>query len=192
MLPRPAALLLAAATALAACGGSAPDPAETPAVADAPVQTPTAPPPANPADDPQLIAAKAYDGIIIAGPFADVRDRLTESTLETGDGPTTVYYLTDSSGERTAYVIIGDDEAVRSITITSPDAHTTEGIRVGSTLADLRAYFTELEVHGSEAEGRVYAEGGGLAYRLDAVSNEEDLDAAALAPDTRVTEIVVQ
>lgn len=69
---------------------------------------------------------------------------------------------------------------------------TKEGIKVGSTIADLRKAYPKLKAHGSEIESRVTAEGGGYFFLLNTASADYNLDQATLKPSVKVKAILFQ
>jgi hypothetical protein len=83
----------------------------------------------------------------------------------------------------------GGKEVISHIEYTGNCA-TKEGIKVGSTLADLRKAYPKLKAHGSEMESRVTADGGGYSFLLNTASTDYNLDQATLKPTVKVKAIL--
>jgi hypothetical protein len=83
----------------------------------------------------------------------------------------------------------GGKEVISHIEYTGTCA-TKEGIKVGSTLADLRKAYPTLKAHGSEMESRVTADGGGYSFLLSTASTDYNLDQATLKPSVKVKAIL--
>ena len=75
--------------------------------------------------------------------------------------------------------------------VESPKASTDKGLKIGSTFKDLLKVYPNIDVHGSESEGRTYATADGFSYRLDAPNFTYDVDKAKIPATTKITEIVI-
>ncbi len=144
---------------------------------------------------PDCVAPGALFGMKIGMSIPDAKKifPLRNAKEKNGEGTFDVYKSAqeESSGEDiTIYVEKkGGKEVIRSMEFTG-DCKTKEGIKVGSTLADLRKAFPKLVAHGSEVESRVTAEGGGYSFLLNTSSNKYDLDQATLKPTVKVKAFV--
>jgi len=145
-------------------------------------------------DDPYLINADGLLGMTPGSVLADFSAGLREGKLETGEGEFDVYYIDGAEGEELGYLVPEprDESLIGEITITSTKVVTEPGLRVGNTFAELQERLqSDLEVYGSEAEGRTYAVSKGVWYRLDAGNWMQDIEQSTIPPDTRVIEIVL-
>jgi hypothetical protein len=59
------------------------------------------------------------------------------------------------------------------------------------TYGELTEEFSDLEVHGSEAEDRVYATAGKLKFRLKTYNTAYGMSAVEISPKTVITAIVI-
>jgi hypothetical protein len=118
---------------------------------------------------------------------------LRKAKEENGEGTFDVYKSAqeESSGDDiTIYTDKkGGKEVISNIKYTG-DYATKEGIKVGSTLADLRKAYPKLVAHGSEIESRVTATGGGYSFLLNTPSTKYDLDQATLKATVKVKAIL--
>jgi uncharacterized lipoprotein NlpE involved in copper resistance len=118
---------------------------------------------------------------------------LRKAKEENGEGTFTVYKSAQEESSPDDMIIYidkkGGKEVIRSMQFTGNEA-TKEGIKVGSTLADLRKAYPKLIAHGSEIESRVTAEGGGYSFLLNTSSTKYDLDQATLKATVKVKAIL--
>lgn len=150
--------------------------------------------PAITVNEPELLTTlPSFLGMSVGDDLAQHADKLKKSVLETGEGSFDVFEI-HQGGRKLGHVSpAGRNESViGGITITSPLAVTEQGIKVGSTWGELKQALPELEVHGSEIEGRTYAFFGSVAYRLDVYFGAYDIPASEIRKikdSTRITEI---
>jgi uncharacterized lipoprotein NlpE involved in copper resistance len=118
---------------------------------------------------------------------------IRKTKIKRAEGTVDVYVSAqeESSGDDMDIypVTKGGKEVIGSIEYTGSCA-TKEGIKVGSTLADLRKAYPKLKAHGSEMESRVTAEGGGYSFLLNTASTDYNLDQATLKPSVKVKAIL--
>lgn len=173
------------------------------ACADNPPTTPETRPVENPnagntaiydvdADDPYEIGDGSFMDMRPGDPLAPFSDFLHAGTVSSGEGTFDVYHITGRRDDTLGYVYSDDGSTVGSIFITSPDAVTQQGIRVGNTVAELRERLGQLELYGTELEARVYAAKPPFRYRLQANADPGPIDSAALDPATEVMEIIIE
>ena len=105
---------------------------------------------------------------------------IRKTTEKNGEGTFDVYESAQEESDANFTIYVdkqGGKEVIKSMELRS-DCATKEGIKVGSTLADLRKAYPKLVAHGSEIESRVTAEGGGYSFLLNTSSNKYNLDQA--------------
>ena len=190
------------AFALMACN----NPSEKPTVAAAPsveaakpTETPSAAAPAAPAaaasQAPDCLAPGALYGMKIGMSITDAKKQypLVKAKENRAEGTFDVYKSAQeesANGEMTIYVEKkGGQEVIKSMEFTG-DCKNKEGIKVGSTVADLRKAYPKLVAHGSEMESRVTVEAGGYSFLLNAASNQYNLDQATLKATAKVKAIL--
>lgn len=145
-------------------------------------------------DDPYLIQEFKFLGMSPGMMLADFSAGLREGKLRTGEGDFDVYYIDGAEGEELGYLVPEprDERMIGEITITSPMVVTEPGLRVGNTFAELQERLQgDLEVFGSEVEGRTYAISKGIWYRIDAGNWMQEVDQASIDPNAKVIEIVM-
>ena len=118
---------------------------------------------------------------------------LEKKEMRNGEGTFEIYEIKDFGNNPAGYFVsdFNDEGRVSDITVTTPKAATTEGIKVGSTFEELRKVFPNIEVHGSEIEGRTYAKANNLSYRLDVVNFSYEMDISKIPANTKITEIII-
>ncbi|MEO1051709.1 MAG: hypothetical protein AAFX87_13860 [Bacteroidota bacterium] len=139
------------------------------------------------------IEPKAFYGIVLNAKISSSSDRLEKGTLSTGDGDFDVFYIIGASGERLGYLMPHrhDEEKVGTIVITTPQASTEYGLKVGMTFGEIMRKFESFEVHGSELESRTYAIVEEYALLLDAYHTEHNLDPSLIDKQAKVKEISI-
>ena len=145
------------------------------------------------AEDDMVIANGSVLGIRPGDKIADINN-LTKTTMATGEGNFEIYEIRDAGGKKLGYITPGPEKAdqVFQITITDPMLATAQGIRVGSTFAELDEAYGGVTPHGSEIESRVSVVVDNLHFALDAVSNQYNMDKGAVKPGARVREITIR
>ncbi len=84
-----------------------------------------------------------------------------------------------------------DESLVGLISITSKIPKTVAGIHVGSTFEDLLTAHSEVDVHGSEIEGRTHAYSGNLSYLLNINNFSYTIDQSTIPLDTEIIAIMI-
>jgi hypothetical protein len=117
--------------------------------------------------------------------IVDQKKHLVRGYIDFGEGRLSVHKLLDDKGSCLGYVMprLGNNSLVGDITITSNKVLTEHGIRIGDTYSKLKEARNNLEVGGSNSEGRTYATADCVAYRLGT---------SALNSETTITEIVIK
>jgi hypothetical protein len=140
------------------------------------------------------LTAGTLGGVKLGDPMSEVTKTYpVKIKHETGEGSFDAYV---KSKDNAHDVIIfplkkGGKEVVNLVEYTGNCA-TKEGIKVGSTVADLRKAYPTLKANGSEVEGRTIAKGGGHTFLLDTYESAYELDVAKLKPTVKVKAIVLQ
>jgi uncharacterized lipoprotein NlpE involved in copper resistance len=191
------------ALALMGCNNPSEKPtvaAATPVEAAQPVQTPpveVAKPVAAAMQTPTCLEPGALYGMKVGMLTSEAHKifpiRKTKITRAEGTVDVYVSALEESSGDDMAIYPEkkGGKDVINNIEYTGSCA-TKEGIKVGSTIADLRKAYPKLKAHGSEIESRVTAEGGGYFFLLNTASADYNLDQATLKPSVKVKAILIQ
>ena len=140
-----------------------------------------------------LISPFAFRGIRVGDPIVDHTEYIKKTQLKNGEGNFEVYEIMDFDNNPAGYLMADPKNAkvVGDITVHSPKAATAKGIKPGSTFADLLKVFPEIEVHGSEIEGRTHATANNLSYRLDMPNYSYKIDRAKIPATTKITEITI-
>jgi hypothetical protein len=189
-------VLLWSCTALLAfsCTPSTPDNTEAPdakVVADEPVPVRTN------ADESAVnqyrIEENSIYGLLSGVPLADRMERLEKGTLSSGEGDFDVYYIKGVDGEQLGYVLphTRDESLIGSITITTPQAKTADGIGIGQTFGDLQTQTADIQVYGSEIEARTHAVRGREMFLLDAYKTNYEVDEQEIEPATKIKQITI-
>ena len=172
------------------------------ACSDAPPTTPETRPVENPnagntaiydvdPDDPYEIGDGEFLDMAPGDSLATFAAFLLPGTLRTGEGEFDVHYIRGRRQDTLGYVYSSDDTLIESITVTSEDAVTQDGIRVGNTYAELYERRGSVPVTGVEIEARVYADDPPFRYRLGMNAGPGPVDSADIAPDTPIWEIII-
>jgi hypothetical protein len=120
--------------------------------------------------------------------------KLTPEKYKTGDGEFDIYTYKTPSGEilRIFPLKKGGVEKVHLLEYTGAMCQTSKGVGVSSTLSALLKAYPDLEVHGSEVEGRTMAKGGEWYFLLGTNVFTPNVDIKTLNQDIRVTAVVLQ
>lgn len=134
-------------------------------------------------------------GQIVSGVVLDsLSSFLEKGVLKNGEGDFEVWYIKQTDGEQLGYLMEHPFQKGRvgRIFITSKEIVTEEGLHVGSTWADLLKVHPDIEVHGSEIEGRTAATFGSYRYQLDSRSYEYEIERSSILPQAKVELIWIQ
>jgi hypothetical protein len=91
---------------------------------------------------------------------------IKEGIYSSGEGDFDTYVMEDEEGNILAYVWQGKNGKIRSIDVLSNKAYIDNGIKLGSTFAELNEAYPGISANGSEIEGRVYAESANFSFLL--------------------------
>jgi hypothetical protein len=120
-------------------------------------------------------------------------DFVKKTTMKTGEGSFTAYAITDFDNNPAGYFMPDPNNKllVGDITVETVMASTDKGIKVGDTFKDLLKAYPNIEVHGSESEGRTYATAGKISFRLNKPNFTYEVDKAKIPATTKITQIVI-
>ena len=112
---------------------------------------------------------------------------LKKDVLITGEGKFPIWNIRDQHLGNIGYVMEHPmlEGKVGDIFITSDAVKTENGLKVGSTWADLKKMYPDIDAHGSEIEGIVTASVDGYNYRLDIRDWSYEIEEGKLKPDTK-------
>ncbi len=138
-----------------------------------------------------VIGHNSFRGITIGELISNHKEGIKKTQLKTGEGSFEVYEIRDFENNPAGYFLPDPNDADRvgDIVVQTPKAQTAEGIMVGSTYEDLLKVFPNIEVHGSESEGRTNATNGTLSYRLDMPNFSYEVDKTKIPVTTKIAEI---
>ncbi|TKB96218.1 hypothetical protein [Pedobacter cryophilus] len=145
-----------------------------------------------------LIEPNQFYGIKLRDAFLELQKkypaRLEKSIKKTGEGSFQIYKINGEDGAHLAniYPDQKDEKLVGQIEIISANVKTIKGIKIGNTFQDLTMKEGDVEVHGSEIEGRTYASKDGIYYRLEMNHFSYDLDKSSIKSDVKIIEIVIR
>ena len=145
-------------------------------------------------DDPYEIGDGEFLDMRPGDSLATFEDFLLPGTLRSGEGEFDVHYIRGRRQDTLGFVFSREHEGtlIESIYITSPNAVTQDGIRVGNTYAELYERRGAVPVTGSEVEMRVYASDPPFRYRLDRIAGPGALDSADIEPNTSILAIIIE
>ena len=140
-----------------------------------------------------LISPISFRGIQIGDLITKHGDYIKKTKLKTGEGSFDVYEIKDFENNPAGYFLPdpNNKRLVGDITVKTPKAQTSKGIKIGDTFQDLQKIFPDIEVHGSEIEGRTHASANNLSYRLDIPNFSYKIDKAKIPATTKITEITI-
>jgi hypothetical protein len=139
------------------------------------------------------IDPKGLFGIEVGDAIKKHSNNAKKTTIKTGEGSFVAYQIIDPENNPAGYFMPDPNNKllVGDITIETPKASTDKGIKIGSTFQDLLKAYPNIEVHGSESEGRTYATANGFSFRLKVANFTYDVDKAKIPATTKITEIVI-
>ena len=146
-------------------------------------------------EDPYLISNGTFLGLKPGEPLAPYAPTLRKGVVETGDGDYTAFFIDGAEGDELGYVMRGDyafDDQIGDIFVTHPSVVTEQGIRVGTTVKELRERIGAVTFHGSEIESRVTGSKDGIGYRLNIPSTEYNLDNSTIPEDALVQMLIIE
>jgi len=135
----------------------------------------------------------AFRGITVGDKIADHTAYIQKETLRTGEGAFEVYQIKDFNNNPAGYLMPDplNEALVGDITVETHIALTAEGIKVGDTFQDLITAIPDVDIHGSEIEGRTYANSDKISYRLDIANFSYEVDKSKIPATTKIMQIVI-
>lgn len=135
----------------------------------------------------------AFRGITVGDKIADHTAYIQKENLKTGEGTFEVYEIKDFNNNPAGYLMLDpkDESLVGNITVETQMAATAQGIKVGGTFQDLLTAIPDIVVHGSEIEGRTYANYNNLSYRLNVANFSYEVDKSKIPMSTKIMQIVI-
>lgn len=148
----------------------------------------------SPMQTKMLIGQNTFRGIQVGDLISKHTDYVQNKTLRTPEGVFQGYEIKDFDNNPAGYFLPDPKNPllVGNITVTSTKAQTVKGIKVGDTFQDLQKVFPEIEVHGSEIEGRTNAVAGNLSYRLAMGNFNYEIDEAKIPGNTKILSITIR
>lgn len=140
---------------------------------------------------PFTIAEDNVFGISIGQPIADIELPIEESVREGGEGEEAIYVIKSEKGERLGYFYPHIDEVSRvgTIVVSTKNAQTEEGIRVGMAYGDLKEIIRDFDVSGSPIEPQATVYYKKFAFKLDHNSTEYELKPEEVPEEAKIIEI---
>ncbi|MGH1339064.1 MAG: hypothetical protein ACRBFS_23305 [Aureispira sp.] len=144
--------------------------------------------------NPYLIENNTFYGLSLGMSISAQAARLEKGVLSDGESDFEVYYIKGEEGEELGYIMpdLRDESLIGSIIITTAKAITTDGLALGSTFKDLQTQTPNIQVHGSEIEGRTHAIRGNELFLLDLYEVATELEENNIDPTTVIKAITIQ
>lgn len=138
-----------------------------------------------------VIAPHSFRGIQVGDLIAKHKEYTQKTKLRTGEGAFVVYEIKDFDNNPAGYLLPDPNNQllVGDIIVQTPKAQTAKGVKTGDTFQDLLKIFPDIQVHGSETEGRTYATANNLSYRLDVANFSYEIDKTKIPGTAKITEI---
>lgn len=121
-------------------------------------------------NDLMLIKNKSFYTMSPGDSLSTYKNVLKKERIKTGEGDLEVYNFYDEGNNKLATIHLDPSkkELIGAIHVLYNKAKTKDGIAVGMTFGDLLNKYPNIEVHGSEIEGRTYAKHeNNISYLLD-------------------------
>ena len=140
-----------------------------------------------------VISENAFRGIQVGDAIEKHSDYIQKGQIKTAEGNVEIYRIKDFNNNPAGFFYADpkDEQKVGTITVESKMATTAEGIKVGSRFRELLKQVPELEVHGSEVEGRAHATFNNLSYRLDVPIFKYKVSTKSVPDSTRIIQIII-
>lgn len=140
------------------------------------------------------IYQKSFLGLSPDTKITDYKGTLEKGLLQTGEGDFPIFNVKNDKGNTVAYFVpFGEKEdKVGSISVTSDQAKTEDGIKIGDTFGTLLQKYPDLKVFGSEIEGYTEAVVGNLGYKLDEQHYNYELKVSEVKKETEIIEITIK
>jgi hypothetical protein len=141
-----------------------------------------------------LIGSTGFRGIEVGDAISKHGAYTHKTTLRMDGGRLDTYQIADFDNNPAGYFHVDPQNKllVGDIIVESRKAKTEKGIKIGDTYGDLLKVYPNIEVHGSETDGRTYATANNISYRLSVPNSTYDVDKAAIPADGKITQIVIE
>jgi hypothetical protein len=140
-----------------------------------------------------LIGSTSFRGIEVGDVIEKHGAYTQKTTLKMDGGRFDTYQIVDFDNNPAGYFQVDPQNKflVGDIIVETPKAKTDRGIKIGDTYGDLLKLYPNIEVHGSETEGRTYATANNISYRLNVPNFTYNVDKATISADGKITQIVI-
>jgi hypothetical protein len=140
-----------------------------------------------------LIGSTGFRGIEVGDAIEKHGAYTHKTTLKMDGGRFDTYQIVDFDNNPAGYFQVDPQNKllVGDIIVETPKAKTEKGIKIGDTYGDLLKVYPNIEVHGSETDGRTYATANNISYRLNVPNSTYNVDKATISMDGKITEIVI-
>jgi len=139
-----------------------------------------------------MVKGRSFMGIAVGDKIMTHKSKLGKDVLRNGEGEFTVYRLKDNRGQNVAYCLpdTNNEFLVGQIVIHSSEVKMENGISIGMAFHQLTDIYPDLKVHGSEIEGRTYANPNNeLSFLLNVPNFQHEVSRAAISDSAQVKEI---
>lgn len=143
--------------------------------------------------DLPLIYEDQVFGIRLGQDIAAIELPLEEGQVESGEGPADVLFIKSESGASLGYLYghIDEEGKVGTTVVTTENAQTEEGIRVGMTFGELKERISDFDLSGSPTEPKVVAYYKKFGFTLDYESTEYEVKPEEVPEEAKILEIVL-
>ncbi len=149
-------------------------------------------------DSSHIIYSDAVAGIKILDYVDDVIKtnknlKIEKTILRTGEGDFDAYAIIDGDKSTIGYIYPSPAKRpkVWQIQINDTQYKTEKEIGVNSTLAEVIGAYPDIQVHGSEIEGRTHATIGTYRFRLDTVIWQYEIDISKINKNLKVLNVEI-
>jgi hypothetical protein len=127
-------------------------------------------------------------GLKIGGPIDKKSVSIVADLLETGEGSFLVYRILGDNSEEVGFIYPdpNDENKIGDIEVTNPKFKTEKGVGIGATIEELKELYQNVEIHGSEIEGRTSATAGGLSFLLNVNFWTYEIEESEIEPTTKI------
>lgn len=146
------------------------------------------------------IRGSEFRGVAHGTSLADLKSRFGENLkkdVERNAEGDFIYYGLNEGGAEIMRFFLSDADKVDVATTQHSAFKTDQGVGVGSTLADLRAAYPDIVIHGSETEGWTSAtstSAGGVSFDIGSHFWHHELsekEVASIPPGTKIETLII-
>ena len=194
----PIAIAALATSPLISCGPS--DIAGSHADGETPVELHPSEPARSTGNQQATIRGSEFRGVAHGTSLADLKSRFGENLKKdverNGEGDFNYYGLNEGGAEIMRF-FLSDADKVDVATTQHSAFKTDQGVGVGSTLADLRAAYPDIVIHGSETEGwtsATSASARGVSFEIGSHFWHHELsekEVASIPPGTKIETLII-